>query len=114
MLAKFHLVSSLGHVLSCGDYMKYKDEKVHIEDARVEFEYVWLSNLVTSGQLVIFPPHLQEINMMGMREAIRTHQVHRNLPIYDDLLLLFVPQSFIALNYKRMKAYGNHFRVDDE
>lgn len=66
MLAKFHLF------LSCGDYKKYKDEKVCIEDARVEFEYVWLSNLATSGQLVIFPPHLQEIDMMGMMEAIRT------------------------------------------
>ncbi len=77
--------------LSCGDYKKYKDEKVRIEDARVEFEYVWLSNPAKSGQLVIFPPHLQEIDMMGMMEAIWTHQVDKNLPIYDDLLLLFVP-----------------------
>jgi hypothetical protein len=64
LLAKFHLF------LSCGDYKKCEDEKVRIEDARVEFEYVWLSNLATSGQLVIFPAHLQEIDMMGMREAI--------------------------------------------
>ncbi len=74
----------------------------------------YISNLAKSGQLVIFPPHLQEIDMMGMMEAIRTHQVDKNLPIYDNLLLLFVPQSFIALSYKRMKAYGNHFIIDDE
>jgi hypothetical protein len=49
-----------------------------------------------------------------VREAIQTHQVDRTLHVDDDLLLLLVPPSFIALSYKKMKAYGNHFRIDDE
>jgi hypothetical protein len=49
-----------------------------------------------------------------VREAIQTHQVDKTSPIDDDLLLLLVPPSFIALSYKKMKAYGNHIKIDDE
>jgi hypothetical protein len=49
-----------------------------------------------------------------VRAAIQTHQVDKTLPIDDDLLLFSVPPSFITLSYKKMKAYGNHFRIDDE
>jgi hypothetical protein len=47
-----------------------------------------------------------------VREAIRTHQVDRIVD--DDLLLLSIPPSFITLSYKKMKAHGNHFKIDDE
>jgi hypothetical protein len=49
-----------------------------------------------------------------VKEAIRTHQVDRTLLVDDDLLLLSVPPSFTALSYKKMKAYWNHFKIDDE
>jgi hypothetical protein len=35
-------------------------------------------------------------------------------PIDEDLFHLSIPQSFTKLDYKKMKAYGNHFCVDDE
>jgi hypothetical protein len=74
-----------------------------MEDARIEFQCDWLSNHTTSGQPITFPPHLQEIDQMAkwVKEAIQTHQVDRNLPINDDLLLLLVPPSFTALSYKK-------------
>jgi len=49
-----------------------------------------------------------------VREAIQTHQVDKTLPIDDDILLLSVPPSFTTLSYKKMKTYGNHFKINDE
>jgi hypothetical protein len=31
-----------------------------------------------------------------------------------NLVLLSTPPSFIVMSYKKMKAYGNHFKVGDE
>jgi len=61
----------------------------------------------------MFPPHLQEIHVMTkwVQEAIQSHQVARITPINEDLLLLSIPQSFITLIYKKMKACGNHFSI---
>jgi hypothetical protein len=83
---------------------------------KLNFQCDWLSNPITSGQPIIFPPHLQEIDQMAkcVKEAIWTHQVDKTLPIDDDLLLLSVPPSFTALSYKKMTACKNHFKIDDE
>jgi hypothetical protein len=102
---------STSSILSCGFCKKYKDEKACIEDVKVEFQHTWLLDLTTSGQPIIFPPHLHEIDVMTkwLQEAIQSHQVARITPINEDILLLSVPPSFIMLIYKKMKAYGNHF-----
>ncbi len=102
---------STSSILSCGFCKKYKDEKACIEDVKVEFEHSWLLDPTTSGQPIIFPPHLQEIDVMTkwVQEAIQSHQVARITPINEDILLLSIPPSFITLIYKKMKAYGNHF-----
>jgi hypothetical protein len=49
-----------------------------------------------------------------VRESIQTHQVDGTLLVDDDLLLLSIPPSFTTLSYKKVKTYGNHFRIDDE
>jgi hypothetical protein len=102
---------STSSLLSCDFCKKYKDEKACIENVKVEFEHAWLLDLTTSGQPIIFPPHLQEIDVMTkwLQEAIQSHQVARITPINEDLLLLSMPPSFITSIYKKMKAYGNHF-----
>jgi hypothetical protein len=43
-----------------------------------------------------------------------THQGVNISPIDIDFLMLSTPPSFTALSYKKMRAYENHFRVDDE
>jgi hypothetical protein len=65
---------------------------------------------------VIFLPHLKEIDVMvnWVKDAIQTHQGVSTSPIDTNLLMLSSPPSFITLSYKKMKAYENHFRVDDE
>ncbi len=51
-----------------------------------------------------------------LREAIQTHQhqLASDVSIDTDLVNLSVPPSFTALSYKKIKAYGNHFRIEDE
>ncbi len=49
-----------------------------------------------------------------VKDAIRTHQHVVTSCLNIDLVLFSTPPSFIAMNYKKMKAYGDHFRVDDE
>jgi hypothetical protein len=65
---------------------------------------------------MIFPPHLKEIDVMAkwVKDAIETHQGVSTSLIDINLLMLSTPPSFIALSYKKLKAYKNHFRVDDE
>jgi hypothetical protein len=65
---------------------------------------------------MIFPPHLKEIDGMAkwVKDAIQTHQGVSISLIDIDLLMLSTPPSFTALSYKKMKAYKNHFRMDDE
>jgi len=91
-------------------------KKAWIEVGRVEFEGAWLSNPTTSAQPMIFLPHLQEIDVMAkwVKDAIQTYQGVNTSPIDIDLMMLSIPPSFITLSYKKMKAYGNHFKVDDE
>jgi hypothetical protein len=89
------------------------DEKLRIEDGRVNFECAWLSNPTTSGHLVIFPEYLQKIDKMAkwVRDTIQTYQLISISPIDEDLVHLLVPSSFTCLAYM---VYKNHFRVDDE
>jgi len=47
-------------------------------------------------------------------EAMQTHHDARFSNIDEDLALLSIPPSFTTLTYKKMKAYGNHFQIDDE
>jgi hypothetical protein len=65
---------------------------------------------------MVFPPHFKEIDVMAkrVRDSIRTHQRVMTSHLNTDPMLLSTPPSLIAMNYKKMKAYGNHFKVDDE
>lgn len=56
----------------------------------------------------IFPPFQEWI-----RPTIREHQM-QHPDIDKDLYLLSVPPRMAVQSYKRMKAFGNHFRVTDE
>ncbi len=49
-----------------------------------------------------------------VRKAVCDRYAITMEPIDEDLLHLSIPPSFKALEYKKMKAYGNHFCVDDE
>jgi len=65
---------------------------------------------------MIFPPHLKEIDVMAKwaKNAIQTHQGVSTSPIDTNILMLSTPLSFTTLSYKKMKAYKNHFKMDDE
>jgi hypothetical protein len=65
---------------------------------------------------MIFPKHLKQIDKMAkwVRDAIQTYQLTSTSLIDEDLVHLSVLPSFTCLAYKKMKVYGNHFRVDDE
>jgi hypothetical protein len=65
---------------------------------------------------MVFPPHLKEIDVMArwVKDVIWTHQHAMTSYLDTDLVLLSTPPSFIAMSYKKMKAYVNHFKVDDE
>jgi len=50
-----------------------------------------------------------------VKNAIRTHQVGGfDMTTDPNLVQIFVPPSFIALRYSKMKAYKNHFWVDND
>jgi hypothetical protein len=59
---------------------------------------------------------LKEIDVMAkwVKDAIQTHQGVSISPIDTYLQMLSTLPSFIALSYKKMKAYRNHFKVDNE
>jgi hypothetical protein len=99
----------------CVYYTKYNAKKACIKNARVEFQCAWLTNPTTCHEPIKFLEHLQQIDDMAMwvREAICDHHATTMEPINEDLHLSIMP-SFTTLDYKKMKAYGNHFRVDDE
>jgi len=90
---------------------------VWVEDERITFECAWESNLMTSNILVAFPAHLGDVEELAkrVRKTICAHQaVTLDMTIDLDFIHLFVPPSFIALNNSKMKAYGNHFRIDND
>jgi len=49
-----------------------------------------------------------------VREAIRNHQIITPEPFDENIVHLLIPPSLTTLAYKKMKAYGNHFHVDDD
>jgi hypothetical protein len=51
--------------------------------------------------------------VMWVHEAIRHHHVTTMEPIDEDLLHLSILPTFTTMDHKKMKAYGNHFLVDD-
>jgi hypothetical protein len=95
---------------------KHNSKKAYIEDAKVEFQCVWMANPATCHEPIRFPEHLQQIDdmVMWVQEAIRDHHVTTMEPTNEDLLHLSILPSFTTVDYKKMKAYGNHFHVDDE
>lgn len=70
------------------------------------------SNLVTWDTLVEFPTHLKEVDEMAkrLRDAIHTHQVGSS----NAIINLSIPPIFTTLRYNKMKAYGNHFLIDND
>jgi len=96
---------------------KYKDEKAQIEGEKADFEHAWVANPITCDKPMALPAHLQEVDEMAkwVRNVIHTHQVSSfDMTIDLDLVLLSIPPSFIALRYSKMKAYENHFQVDND
>ncbi len=75
-----------------------------------------MPNPTTSREPIRFPKHLQQIDdiVMWVHEAIRHHHVTTMEPIDEDLLHLSILPTFTTMDYKKMKAHGNHFLVDDE
>jgi len=63
-----------------------------------------------------FPTHLREVGEMAkwVRGAISSHQVASDFNIDPDLIYLSIPPSFTTFKYNKMKAYGNHFQVDND
>jgi hypothetical protein len=51
---------------------------------------------------------------MWGREAICNNQVATIELIDEDFVHLLILPSFTTLIYRKMKAYGHHFCVDDE
>jgi hypothetical protein len=95
---------------------KNNAKKACIEDVRVEFQCAWLPNPTTSREPIRFLEHLQQIDdmVMWVHEAICHHHATTMEPTDEDLLHLSILPSFTTMDYKKMKAYGNHFLVDDE
>ncbi len=49
-----------------------------------------------------------------VENAIHTHQVgSSNMTTNPNLVMFYVPPSFTTLRYNKMKAYKNHFGVDN-
>ncbi len=72
---------------------------------------------MTYGMPMQFPTHLGEVKELAnwVRKVVRAHQATTsNMTIDPDLIHLFVPPSFIMLKYNKMKAYGNHFQIDND
>ncbi len=90
---------------------------MRVEDERTVFEYAWESNPMTSGTPLAFPTHLEEVEELAkrVRSLIHAHQVATsNMTLDLDLIHLSVPPSFIVLKYNKMKAYGNHFQINND
>lgn len=50
-----------------------------------------------------------------LREAIQTHQLANDVPIDTEFGKPFsYSQLHTALSYKKIKAYGNHFLIEDQ
>ncbi len=49
-----------------------------------------------------------------VRDAICSHQVAGGSNIDPDFIYFTIPPSFTAFKYNEMKAYGNHFHVDND
>jgi len=78
---------------------------------------MWESNPMTFGTPMQFPAHLGEVEELAkwVRKAIHAHQATTsNMTIDLNLIHFFVPPSFIVLKYNKMKAYGNHFQIDND
>ncbi len=72
---------------------------------------------MTSSTQMQFPTHLGEVEELAnwVRKTICAHQATTsNMTIDPNLIHLFVPPSFIMLKYSKMKAYGNHFQIDND
>jgi hypothetical protein len=52
--------------------------------------------------------------VIWVRKAICNHQVAMVELIDEDFVHLLIIPSFTTLTYRKMKAYGHHFCVDDE
>ncbi len=94
---------------------KYDGEKARIEDGRKEFGWACVYK-GARNRPINFPSNLEEIAEMTtwLREAIQTHQLANDVAIDTDLVNLSVTPSFTALSYKKIKAYGNHFLIEDQ
>lgn len=93
------------------------DKKIHINDGRVEFECAWLLDLITCHQPIIFSPHLAKIDDMAkwVKELIKLNEVqvfHIVMKILSYFQFPQVSQDWSM--YKKMKAYGDQFYVDNE
>jgi hypothetical protein len=90
---------------------------VWVEDERTTFEHAWESNPMTSGTPMAFPTDLGEVEELAkwVKKTICAHQATTiDMTIDLDFIHLFVPPSFTMLRYNKLKAYGNHFQIDND
>jgi len=69
----------------------------------------------TAGTLVQFPFELIEVLNLSswIQNAIRTHIADGGTIENKDVVHLSMKPKPIALRYTKMKAYGNHYRVNE-
>jgi hypothetical protein len=91
------------------------EEQIRVNKIRAEFENQWQMDTSIAGTLVQFPIELTEVLNLSswIRNVIRTH-IANGATIEDkDVVHLSMKPKPIALRYKKMRVYGNHYRVNE-
>jgi hypothetical protein len=91
----------------------HEQETIWIRQLRAEFERQWWRGHRTISKHVEFPPEFQEVQNVAswVREAIQSHVTQGGVLEDQDAIHLSIFPSLFASRYKKMKAYGNHYRV---
>ncbi len=94
---------------------KHEEEQIRVNKMRAEFENQWQIDTSTAGTPVQFPVELIEVLNLSswIRNAIRTHIADGGTIEDKDVLHLSMKPKPFALRYTKMRAYGNHYRVNE-
>jgi hypothetical protein len=94
---------------------KHEEEQIRVNRMRAEFENQWQIDTSTAGTLVQFPIELTKVLNLSnwIRNAIRTHIADGGTIEDKDVLHLSMKPKPFALRYTKMRAYGNHYRVNE-
>ncbi len=94
---------------------KHEEEQIRVNRIRAEFENQWQMDTSTTGTLVQFSVELTEVLNLSIwiQNVIRTHIANGGIIEDKDVMHLFMKPKPIALRYTKMRAYGNHYRVNE-